>query len=209
MSQGPEPVAWLNHDWTGGGTLLSYTPVPAETKRSGNELHDRFWGLSTRSPLTPYFTVWRDVARATVDDRKLGLPSRIGLFAQFGTDPWTPPPDLVEEASQRQMRDEGQISLGWRWADEETGYELDSLGLQINRAGQARPFRSFHRGAELAMLDVVVAPILRPDGADAPIGFHVSGQLRERYNSGEAPKGDPVRFTAMGTAAAMPGWMMY
>jgi hypothetical protein len=188
---------------------MSYPAVPAEIKRGGNELHDRFWGMETRSPVTPYLTAWRDVAKHTVEDRKLGWPSRILIFAMFGTEPWIPPADLVEEATQHQMRDSAQLRLGWFWSDAEQGYALDELTLQLQRGGRDRPFRSVHRREELDMLDVEVASITRPESDNAVIPFHVSGHLRERNQSGKMLKGNFVRFTAMGSAALQPGWMMY
>lgn len=207
MSGVLEPLAWLDHDWSGGGTLLSYAPVPAETKRMGEQVHDRLYGIETRSPLTPYLTAWRDVARHTVNDRKLGWPSEIGLWAIFGTEAWKPPENLIEEATQRQWRDEGQLSMLWRWEDDR--YRLARLGLQLSKAGEGRPFRSFHQGLELGGLDIAVAPVERPSEPRAAIPFQVSGHLRERYNAGEEQKGEAIRFVAMGSAPLQPNWMMY
>lgn len=188
---------------------MSYPAIPAETKRGGNILHDNFWGFETRSPMTPYLTAWRDVAKHTVEDRKLGWPTRIMVFGMFGTEPWIPPASLVEEATQHQLRDSAQLRLGWRWNDATGAYALDELSLQLQRGGREHPFRSVHRHEELNILDVELSPIDRPDPADAAIPFRVSGHLRERHKSGEAIKGDPVRVTVMGTATLQPGWMMY
>ncbi len=188
---------------------MSYPAIPAETKRGGNILHDNFWGFETRSPVTPYLTVWRDVAKNTVQDRKLGWPTRIMVFSIFGTEPWMPPTNLVEEATQDQMRDSAHLRLGWQWDDEKGRYALEQLSLELQLGGRERPFRSMHHHEELEMLDVEVSPIDRPDPADAAIPFRVSGHLRERYNSGEAIKGDPVRVTIMGTAELQPDWIMY
>lgn len=202
-----QPIAWLDHDWAGGCRLESYPPVAAAEKRGGEQLHDRLYGMETRSPLTPYLAVWRDTARHTAYDRKLGWPSQIGLWAIFGTDPWVPPPSLIDMATQSQQRDDGRLLLKWHWTEDH--YRLHELGLELTRAGQAEHFRSFHRGDELAELDVTVGPIDPPASDQAAIAFQVSGHLRIRYNFGEILKGDAIGFTAMGTAPVQPGWMMY
>ncbi|WP_435418862.1 hypothetical protein WAB17_04715 [Parerythrobacter aurantius] len=204
---GPEPCAWLHHEWNAGGTLSAYPPETAEENRAGDLIHHRLYGVATTSPATPYICIWRDSARGTVQDRKLGWPSRILLVASFGTEPWQPPRDLVEEATLRQMRDEGQLRTHWEWQDD--GYRLSELGIELRKGGEARPFRSFHRGEEIATLDIAFDPIGRPGAPDEPIAFRLSGQVRERYNAGEQAKGDAVRLAIMGTARPMPPWLMY
>ena len=203
-----QPIAWLNHDWTGGGTLYSYPPEPAEVTRMGELMHDRLYGLTqSKSPRTPYIGAWRDSARNTVQDRKLGWPTIIGLFCTFGTEAWEPPRNLIEEASLRQQRVEGALRLHWEWHDDH-GYQLHDFGLEVSRGIETRRFRSFHRGADLALLDMEVDPIPIPEPG-APIAFRLSGQIPERYNYADPLGPQRVRFTVMGSAAPIPPWMIY
>jgi len=203
----PQPAAWLHHEWCSDETLFGYPPEAADRNRMGNVMHDRLYGMETRSPRTPYVSVWRDAAKHSVEDRKLGWPTIILLGCGFGSEPWEPPLNLIEEATQRQHRDEADLRLKWVWDGD--AYRLAELGLELRRAGSARPFRSFHRGDDLARIEAKVSTIPRPSSDQVTLPFHITGQLRERYNYSEEQKGEAVRFSAMGTASPLPPWMMY
>lgn len=204
-----DPIAWLHHDWTGGGTLMAYPPEPAAVQRGGNALHDRFWGLETRAPQTPCVAVWRDIAQHTVDDRKLGWPSRIMVFALFGTEPWVPPPSLIEEAMEHQRRETGHLRLGWRWDAAAASYAVESFELTLSRGAERPSFRTVHTADEVAALDLVIEPLPRPASAAAPLPFRAAGHLRARAAAGKPLTGEAVRFSIMGTAPVQPAWMLY
>ncbi len=209
MSEGwsPQPIAWLHHEWEGGGTLFAYPSEPAEVTRLGERLHDGLYGLKQhKSPRTPYLGQWRDTARHTAQDRKLGWPTQLFVTCVFGEEPREPSLDLMEEARWQDQHDSAHLRLKWEWQD--TAYRLLEFGLELQHKGISRLFRSFHRGPEIDQLDLAVEPVSKP-AEDGFLPIRLGGQVRARYNYGDALAGPAMRFSVMGSIAPIPDWLIY
>ena len=204
-----ERIASFTHDSGGTETLFAYQPAPAEVIRSGEAMANRLYGfIDTRSPRTPYICVWRDPEpsrfRAGPDS---GPPGKILMACNFGTEPWSPPANLVEHASQASQRDQAQVTMGWEGVDGD--YRLVRLEIAIGNLAAGRDFRSVWFDDEIQQIVLDRCQIEFPSSPVDDLRFLVSARLPRRYNRHEPPKEPTVAFIMAGIAPPIPDWVLY
>jgi hypothetical protein len=199
----PTPAAFLLHDFGGEHALYSYAPEPSGEARQGDRIHAGLYGIATRSPVTPYICVWRDPDKPF----ESGRPDTIFLACAFGTAPWRPPGNLVEEVTARQLRDEGAVKMSWQWMGDR--YRLARFEFEINPLGSEGAFRSVNLGDQVAELDLAEGEMRFPADRTESFGFHLSGQIKQRRNKGLPMQQPTVRISLSGVAPPIPPWIMY
>jgi hypothetical protein len=203
---GSEPLAHLTHNLEGGGTLRAYPAEAAPENRQIDQVHERMYGFRTLSPRTPYICVWRDPERfrATPAD---GRPVKILMACSFGTEDWEPPRNLMEEATQRALRQEAVF--GARWTREGDGYRLARIELEVRDPRLRNQFRSANDESDLATLEIRDWEVTLPRSVDEPLRFRVEVTAPYRLNGGEAAKEPVATLRIEGAALPIPDWLMY
>lgn len=205
---GPASVATFTHDLGGTPTLHAYPAEPASETRGGERLANRVYGMNTRSPKTPYVCVWRDADptrfRAAAG---AGPPHKILLFCHFGTDAWSPPSNLVEQAEAAMRRDEATVVMGWDRHD--GSYRMSRFEVTISNLAAGRNFSSRWFGGEAAGLAFSRMEVAFPKSPVEPVTFAVRATLPQRLNKGDGPGKATATFAIEGSAAPIPPWMNY
>lgn len=199
----PDPIAWLNHEWNGGGTLYAY---PGELKRlwpvGQPVIHPQLGQKAEFAKRTPFHTGWI-APDWPMDVRDPGYPTTILMWSCFGPDPYEPPENMMEHSAQLEQRDEGSLRLIWK--RDESDYRLHRFEFKLRKSGHPRTFDATYRDDDIKRLDLDVSSLGRTDWG-ATIAFRVAGQIRHCLNYGDTPSGDLIRFNVMGSAVGqMPG----
>jgi len=204
----PDEVATFQHDFGTGGTLRAYAAA-ADGQRQADQVATRAYGTQTQSPRTPYLCVWRDTGPGRFRAAG-GAPTELFLTCVFGSDAWTPPPNLLQEAEARARRDEAVLRAQWRRNG--SSWPLTRLEVEIHRGTNPDPdarFRSVHFEDELAAVTLRESEIAFPASAKDPVRFRIVASLPRRRNRGEPVSAPAVALTIAGTAQPMPDWMNY